>query len=296
MKFMYWGVAEELFPIVGSVLPKGWQVGVMPENQPEQLLQRAEILRVLPSHDIASVLDLTIDDDNIGMVPQLTTKTLHGLMRHLVTNGWSGFVARERFPMDHDPALGYLARAAWEPETEPEAVARRQFRAICGDPCVSDMLEVIRKVESATVYLGDQNRNFSKERPDTISKYWVAGPVPPYLAQVRVRYREGLQAAERARHKSTPEGRSYIDFWAGRLQFAIGFTDMVTAVHEAANAAAEDRRTEGAAKLDVAIGRLRDGLDAYARVVRSQSDRGAIAMLDEFGYRYLQAKRAEIAK
>ena len=44
------------------------------------------------------------------------------------------------------------------------------------------------------------------------------------------------------------------------------------------------------------LGSLRRGLEAYARIARSQTDRGAIAMLGEFAYRPLKAKIAELTR
>ena len=51
MKFMYWGVSEELFPIIERILPAGWEIGVMPSNQPVRLLRRIEVLKELPAQN-----------------------------------------------------------------------------------------------------------------------------------------------------------------------------------------------------------------------------------------------------
>ena len=47
----------------------------MPSNQPNHLLERIEILKDLPAEN-PGVMDLTLDDDSIGVVPQLTTNFL----------------------------------------------------------------------------------------------------------------------------------------------------------------------------------------------------------------------------
>ena len=47
---------------------------------------------------------------------------------------------------------------------------------------------------------------------------------------------------------------------------------------------------------ETALNSLRRALEAYARVTRTQSDRGAIAMLGEFGYRRLKAKIADLTE
>ena len=222
---MYWGVSEELFPIVNRVLPRGWELGVMPSNQPNHLLERIEILKDLPAEN-PGVMDLTLDDDNIGVVPQLTTNFLPQIVQVLKSNGWSGFVARERFPGDHDWPLAYLAKAAWDAQANPNTIGLDLLSAVCGKDCAANMMTIFHEVESVTTYLSDSNMNFSKERRGTLMKYWRPGPVPTYLAAVRNGYQRALTAAERAREKATSGGgRAFVDYWVGRLEFSAGYVD-----------------------------------------------------------------------
>jgi hypothetical protein len=46
----------------------------------------------------------------------------------------------------------------------------------------------------------------------------------------------------------------------------------------------------------LALSDVRQALEAYARVARDQSDRGAIATLNEFAYRPLKEKVVELSK
>jgi len=261
LKFMYWGISEELFPIIERILPAGWEIGVMPANQPSHLLERIEVLKELPSQN-PGVLDLTIDDDNIGVVPQLTSNALHKIVQVLKRNGWAGFVARERFPADHDWALTYLSKAAWDPEATPETVGRDLLGAVCGEECGEHLLEAFREIESVTTYLGDSNMNFSKERRGTLMKYWRPGPVPTYLAAVKNGYQRALAEAERAREKATPAGRGYVDFWVGRLEFAVGYADTVQGVHSGGAAEMTNDYRGALQHAETAVGSLRRALGA----------------------------------
>lgn len=295
IKFMYWGVSEELFPIVNRILPRGWEIGVMPANQPSHLLERVEILKDLPVEN-PGVLDLTLDDDNIGIVPQLTSNSLHQIVQVLKRNGWAGLVARERFPGDHDWPLNYLAKAAWDANATPDAVGLDLLTVICGRECGDAMMTAFHEVESVTTYLGDANMNFSKERRGTLMKYWRPGPVPTYLAAAKNGYRRALAAARRALEKAPPNGRAYVEFWIGRLEFAAGYADTVEGVH-LGGAAEMTNDYQGALRhAQAAMSSLRQALEAYARVVRTQTDRGAIAMIGEFGYRRLKAKIADLTE
>ena len=296
VKFMYLGIAEELFPILNHIIPRGWQLGLMPENWPVLLLKRLKVLAPLPSADIPSVLDVTLDDDNLGIVPQFANQALRGLIAEMRRAGWAGFVARERFPGDHDVPLNYLARAAWDANVDPDDVARDCFRAVCGEGCVADMMEAMGEAEKATILLTNENRNFAKERPTVMTKYWAPGPVPGYLAPLKAYFERAIESARRALARSKPEGREYVKFWLGRLEFSRDYTMSVEAIHRAATAEAANNKSEALDQTRKALVALRRGLEAYARVARTQSDRGAVAMMVEFGYRFLKAKEAALSQ
>ena len=120
MKFLYWGFAEELYPILPKVLPPNSELEVMPDNFLTHLLQRPGILKALSGGPIQPIINLTMDDDNIGIIPQMTTSSLQKVLEILRQTHWEGIVARERFPGDHDTERAYLARAAWDPAADPD--------------------------------------------------------------------------------------------------------------------------------------------------------------------------------
>ena len=132
MKFMYWGVSEELFRLSSAFFRRVGNRGHALQSAGPPL-RRIEVLKELPAQN-PGVLDLTIDDDNLGMVPQLTPKWLSRIVQVLKRNRWAGFTARERFPFDHDWPLAYLSRAAWHEDVRPDDVARDQLSAVCGTP------------------------------------------------------------------------------------------------------------------------------------------------------------------
>jgi hypothetical protein len=111
--------------------------------------------------------------------------------------------------------------------------------------------------------------------------------VPAYLDQIRNGYQQALGDAEAAQAKSTPEGRKWVDFWVGRLKFAVGYVDTVEEVERASIAQSAKNHGEAVQDLFQAMETLRGAVDSYARVARNQSDRGAIAVVDEHGYHAL---------
>lgn len=293
VKFIVNSVAEELFPVLGRLLPPGSEALNFVDYTPARIVQRREVLRNVPSREIPCSLIYTLHDDNVGVLPQLTTGSLHELTMDLRRYGWAGFSTRYWLIGDHDPCVAYLSRASWEETATPEAVYRDQIRAACGEACVEDLLTVFREVEATTLGLEWHGLGLTFPVPGMMMKHWTPGTLPPELAEDRQGYRRALTAAKRARRKASPSGRSYVDYWVGRLEFGIGYLDTIEAVRQAATAEAE--RDPAALPLaEKALETARQALAAYARVARDQSDRGALAILNEYVYRPLQAKVAEL--
>lgn len=296
MKFLYAEPGEELYPLLGRILPHGWEVSAMPENQPEHFLPRAHILDTLPTQQIPGSMDLTLDDDVVGLVPQLRPAILYTMVQELQHRGWTGFTVRERFPGDHDAVLAYLSRAGWDPNATPDVVAEDLIRHICGEKCTADMLTALHGVESATLNVATNKVDLAYYVPGMVMKFWKPGPIPAYLIELQEQYQKALDAAGRARTKSTPEGRWYPDYWVGRLEFALGYAKTAEAVHRAATAEAANDRVGCIKETEKALQTLRQATEAYARIARTRTDVGAIAELNEYGDRALKAKLAELAK
>jgi hypothetical protein len=238
----------------------------------------------------------TLHDDNVGLVPQLSTGSLHEITQDLRRYGWSGFSTRYWLLGDHDPCLVYLARTSWDSKATPEAVYRDLLQHVCGQASLEKMLLVWREVEAATVQLEWHGLGFTFPVPGMILKHWQQEPLPSELAAVRDYYQRALTAARRAREISSPRGRTVIDYWIGRLEFGIGYFDTVQAVRRAARAEADRKPEQAGAHAQEALKLARIALEAYSRVARDQSDKGAIAIMAEYVYRPLKGKVAELQK
>jgi hypothetical protein len=296
VRLVFDSVAEELFPVLPRIVPRGSETLNSVDYTASRILRRREVLKDLPARDIPSTLIYTLHDDNVGVLPQLATGSLHELTRDLRRHGWAGFSTRYWLIGDHDPCVAYLARAAWDPSATPEAVYRDQVRAVCGEAGVEDMLAVFREVEAATVALEDHGLGLTFPVPNMLLHHWRADPFPPALAEDRRTYRRALDAARRALAKAAPAGRPYVDYWVGRLEFGIGYLDTIEELHRAARAEADKDLAEAARLAGSALATFRRALEAYARVARDQSDRGTLATLAELAYRPLRDRAAQMKK
>jgi len=294
MKFLYWGFAEELFPILPKVLPPNSEFEMMPDNFLTHLLLRSDILKKLSDGPIHPIINLTVDDDNIGIVPQMTTSSLQKVLKILRETGWEGIVARERFPGDHDTELAYLARAAWDPNADPDKIASEQLIAACGQQCGQELLTTMHSVDAATVVWERDDEFIAVPVPKMLMRQWKAGPVPDYLEENRKNYEQGWKAAQRAVSAATPKGKTYAEYWAKRMEFSVKYVMAVESVRRAATAEAAHQTGQAVEETTKALATLRESIEAYAAVARNQTDRGAIALAVEYGYRPLEKKLSEL--
>jgi hypothetical protein len=82
-KLVISSVAEELYPILARVLPKGSETLNFVDYTPSRIVKRREVLKGIPAKQLASVLIYTLQDDNIGVLPQLMTHSLAELTHDL---------------------------------------------------------------------------------------------------------------------------------------------------------------------------------------------------------------------
>ena len=296
MKFIYNSVAEELFPLLGDLVPDGWETLNFVDYTASRIVKRREVLENVPSQEHACSLIYTLHDDNVGLLPQLATGSLRELTKDLIRHGWAGFSTRYWLIADHDPCVAYLSKAAWEEGVRHEDVYRDQIRVVCGEECVDDMLTTFREVEATTIALEDHGLGLTFPVPGMLTKHWTPQPMSNELVEDRQGYQRALDAAYRAREKTQPLGQCYVYYWIGRLKFGIGYLDMIAAVRRAAIAEANGQSAEAIQHAETALATARQALEAYAGVARDQSDRGAIAVMNEYVYRPLKEKIAALQK
>jgi hypothetical protein len=295
-KFVISSLAEELFPLLPRILPAGSESLSFVDYTASRVLQRRDVLKNMAASEIPSILIYTLHDDNVGVLPQLSTHTLAQLTDDLRRLGWAGFSTRYWLSGDHEACVAYLARAAWDADTTCDAVYRDHIAHACGELAVADMMNVFREVEAATVALEWHGLGLTFPVPGMMMKHWTPGTLPSELAEVQTHYRSALNAANSAKQRSAGKGQNYIAYWIGRLTFGIDYMSAIEAVRLAATAEAASNREKTISETARAIKLVKSALTSYAEVARDRSDKGAIATMNEFAYRPLRAKLVELKK
>jgi len=139
-------------------------------------------------------------------------------------------------------------------------------------------------------------------------QHWTPDPLTKARPEDRAGYRRALAAVRKVPAPSRPEGRAYIQYWIGRLEFAVGYLDAVEAVKKAAKAekAANDAKAKGDSQgfavnlreaeqqANVAVTTVVQAIEAFAGVAKNRADLGAIATMGEYVYRPLKRKAAQL--
>jgi hypothetical protein len=303
-RLVLYDVAEELWPILPRVLPKNAELAIVMDYNSTRVLRRRSVLATLPTKEIPISMVLTLHDDSVGTLPMLTTTALHELVGDMRKYGVSSFGTRQWLISDHDTSTAYLGKAAWDPKTTPEAVCRTQVSAVCGPAAVAPMLEMFHEVETVTSRLEDHGMQLTFPYPGMMIDRWTPDSFPATFQEDQAIYQRALQAASKVPTPSRPEGKAYVQYWIGRLQFAVEYFDALRVVTQGAIAekAARDAKQKGdmaayRAKLAEA---LQDGqtayaaafhaIDTYAAVAKNRADAGAVATMAEHVSRQLNRK------
>ena len=121
-----------------------------------RVLARRDLLRQVPSQDVAVSLILTLADDNVGVLPQLATGSFHQLLGDLRDSGWAGFYTRYWTVGEQDPTIHYLARASWDASLTPIEAYTDQVESVCGvDERILLAVRAARYVTSGMSYASD---------------------------------------------------------------------------------------------------------------------------------------------
>lgn len=294
IKMVYNGVVAELFPLVARMLPKGGEMLSFIAYTASRQLQQRGLLKQVPPAQVPVSLIFTLADDNVGVLPQLATGSLHTLMGELQENRWAGFYTRYWTAGDLDPTTHYLAKASWDSSVTPEGAYADQVRHVCGPDAVEPALKAFAIIEQITVGLDQHGLGFGFPVPKMMTKHYDKGGLSEPIKQDRQLYDKALRQMEEAHRHSRLEGQAYTNYFVGRLRFAVRYLDAAEAYGATAVALEAGQKDEARRQIELAYEAIRESIAAYASVTKDHGDLGAIALMNEYCYRPIRDKRNEL--
>jgi hypothetical protein len=170
-----------------------------------------------------------------------------------------------------------------------EAACKELVTPICGEGIDTSVFKAAQQIHKAGTSIYNNDRLFNLPAPDMILKHYGSSDAPPdWWSVARDNYLGAMNDMYRANSRAREGGRSYTLYLARRYEFGYEYMNCVEATRKAGIAKSKKDTAEQRAQLEKAIESMNAACSALAAVARDQSDRGMIAVCNEFGYRPLQ--------
>lgn len=291
-------VPPYLLPLLGKVSP-GTAVMVFAGKSPNELAARKSHLNKVAANSISSSLIIPLAENESAILPRMEYASLHGLANELRTRGWSGFSIRNVMSGDADLEAYFLSRAAFDASITPQQACDDLLTPICGVAVAKSVFKGFGMVEEAMPLLNRHAHGFDSAVPKMVMAQYASHETPPeWWGKVRDAYLNGMNEMYRAntRARDGEAGRAYTLYCARRFEFGFEYMNCIESVRKAGIAKAKPDRETQLAELEKAVESMDAALNALAAVARSSSDRGIIAVLNEYGYRPLKRELEAVEK
>ena len=282
-------VDSALYSVLDRVLPKGVETLHFVDYTARRVAANRELLKQVPTQKIPSSLILTLADDNVGVLPQMSYTALATLVEELKAGGWLGFSTRYWAIGDLDLATTYLSRASFANDLSPREVLTDLLTPVLGAGTIDRTVKAFDLVEEATNLIDDHDVGFSFPIPNVIMKHYASTePVPAWWGEAKDKYAQAMDEMYRVNTRAREGGRQFSLYFARRFEFGAEYISCIESVRRAAIAKSKNDHETHIAELEKAVESLNTALNALAAVARSNSDRGMIAVLNQYGYRPLK--------
>lgn len=282
-------VDTAFYPVLDKLLPPGTSGLHFVDYTARRVAAHPDLIAEVPAKSTPSNLILTLADDNVGVLPQMATSHLHSLLGQLRKNGWQGYSTRYWIAGDLSPSVHYLSRASFDAKVTPQSSLTDLIDAISGEEVAPRVMKGFALIEQATDLIDQNDIGFTFPVPGVVLKHYAAKQPPPaWWGKVKSHYAQAMDEMYRGNTRARQGARPFTLYYAKRLEFAVHYMTSIEAVRNAGVARAKGDKPTQTAELEKAVEAMYNALSAYGEVARDQSDRGVIAVLNEYGYRALQ--------
>ena len=265
------------------------------------------------------------EDDNVGMLPQMTGPAVHKIIEALRDVGAYGVQTRHWMHSNLLPTFHYIAHAAWEKGWTPGKAYKHLYEPVCGPRVMPYVKRAFGRLERITEHMHLEIICVSFPVPKWITMFWEGWPskiTPELLERIAKVYEQAADDLAKAVRASRPAGRDNLFAFERHVRHGVYYCRALIALHRArvaedAAEAAQDGEVEKkilygnvvggrfdhlfAARKDVtkhlaeAETLMRQCCEVFAEGVRDRIDLGALATLNSFNLDVIAAL-ARIAK
>lgn len=233
-------------------------------------------------------IEIRLFDDAVGVLPQVALARLQplaALVRQQKPDGW---IIRTRVPSDVELSTYFLARYPFDPAATPDATTNEVITTIAGEGVADRLRKGFEMVDKAAQLITKHDRTFAVPGATIVTQHaQPTEPAPKWWAEVRELYTEAMNEMYRGNTRAREGGRGFILYNARRFEFGLTYISSLESVRQASVAKSKGDIEGQVASLEGAVEGMYNALGAFSEVARDQSDRGLIAVLNEFAYRPL---------
>ena len=258
--------AEEFAPLPREAVP-AWRT---------EIAEAARALGMTTEMDAAPRTTLTLGQERGQVLPVKAPTTLPE----------GDFCVAVGLVGDVNPALHYLSRAAWDASVTPEAALDQLATPICGEGVAEALAQGFAALAEVSALMEEENPEFAVPAPEMFGKHYRSSePAPEWWSEGKDFYGKAVNEMYRANTRARDGARPWILHHAKRHTFALHYFTAVESARNAALAREAKDNEAWAENLVLAIEALHNALGIYAEVADDHSDRGVIALLNEYAYR-----------
>lgn len=235
----------------------------------------------------ASLVTLNLGHSHAGVLPQVTTSNLPDMLT-AARDGADGFEVRAAIPGDVNAGIYILSRASFDEEITPRDALTELVTPICNEG-VADRLAIgFEAIEKADALIRKHDKDFAVPAPDMFMKHYESSePAPDWWAEAKEQYGIAVNEMYRANTRARGGARAFTLYHAKRFTFALHYMTAVESARAAGIAKADGDLDTQIENVELAVESMHNALSIYSDVVRDNSDRGVIALLNAYAYRPL---------
>lgn len=223
-----------------------------------------------------------------GVLPQFFTGRLPEKLAQIRQKEHDGFVIQCWIPGNLNPDIYYLSRASFDPKITPQKALEDLVTPICGEGVAARLANGFAAIEDVSALIEKEDPDFAVPDPKMFMEHFEsAEPAPEWWAKATEFYGTAVNEMYRGNTRARGGARPFILYHAKYFTFALHYMTAVDAARKVGIAKAAKDETAWVENLEIAVEAMHNALGIYADVARDNSDRGVIAVLNEYAYRPL---------
>lgn len=222
-----------------------------------------------------------------SVLPQFHLADLDRRMRSMLKYKAASFMAGAQMPGDLNAAAYFASRVSFDDKLTAAQALSDLVTPICGEGVAERLQKGFDLIGQAAKLIDKHDPSLGVPNAELLNRHLESkDPLPAWISEVKTLYAGAMNEMYRANTRAREGARSLTLYHAKRLEFAFHFVTALEAVYQSHDAAKRDESLEAAAES------FYNSLSSFADAARDNSDRGAIALLNEHGLRELMKAQA----